>query len=82
MPDDRKHILLALGPEQLKELGVFELLKLAVAARKLGFELPSLETQVGVILPNEPPLKSDSPQRRPTAKKQRRKSARKQKWTW
>ncbi|CAL1155091.1 unnamed protein product [Cladocopium goreaui] len=82
LPDDKKYILLALGPEQLKELGVFELLKLAVAARKLGFELPSLETQVGVILPNEPPLKSDSPQRRPTAKKQRRKSARKQKWTW
>eukprot|EP00438_Fugacium_kawagutii_P035788 Skav200796 [mRNA] locus=scaffold370:100556:101869:+ [translate_table: standard] len=82
LPEDKNHILLALGPDQLKELGVFELLKLAVAARKLGFELPSLETQVGVILPNEPSLKSDSPQRRPTAKKRRRKSARKQKWTW
>ena len=83
LPEMKQHILLALGPEQLKELGVFELLKLAVAARKLGFELPSLETQVGVILPNEPELASgDSPQRRPTAKKQRRKSARKQKWTW
>lgn len=82
LPEVRDHILVALDPQRLKDLGVFELLKLAVAARKLGLELPSLETQVGFILPNEPTLRSDTPQRRPTAKKRRKKSARKQKWTW
>ena len=82
MPHMKAHILAASNPHRLKELGVFELLKLAVAARKLGLELPELETQVGTILPNEPPLQSENPQRRPAIKQQRRKSARKQKWSW
>ncbi|CAK9052575.1 Uncharacterized protein SCF082_LOCUS28751 [Durusdinium trenchii] len=84
LPQMKGHILAALSPHRLNELGVFELLKLAVAARKLGLDLPQLEAQVSAILPNEPSLQSQSgnPQRRPVSKRRRRKSARKQKWSW
>ena len=82
-PGLRKRMLLALGSEALGELGVFDLLKLAAASRKLGLEVNTLEAQVGAVLPNEPqPSTRESLQRRPTVKKVRRKSARKQKWTW
>ena len=79
LPQTKEHLLSAL--KDLEDLGVFELLKLSVAARKLGIELPAVESQMVAILPNEPPLR-ETPQRRPVAKKQRKKSARKQKWTW
>ncbi|CAE7337644.1 unnamed protein product [Symbiodinium microadriaticum] len=79
----RQKILRVLGPGGLGELGVFELLKLAAASRKLGVDIDALETQVGAVLPNEPQsLTRESLQRRPAVKKVRRKSARKQKWTW
>jgi len=79
----RQKILRVLGPSGLGELGVFDLLKLAAASRKLGVDIDALETQVGAVLPNEPEsLTRESLQRRPTVRKVRRKSARKQKWTW
>jgi len=79
----RQKILCVLGPSGLGELGVFDLLKLAAASRKLGVDIDALETQVGAVLPNEPEsLTRESLQRRPTVRKVRRKSARKQKWTW
>ncbi|CAJ1349726.1 unnamed protein product [Effrenium voratum] len=82
MPSTKERILLALRPERLQDLGIFELLKLSAASKKLGLDLPMLESQVGSVLPNEPMLAKETPQRRPVAQKTRRKSARKQKWTW
>ena len=82
-PSVQQKILSVLGPDCLGELGVFDLLKLATASKKLGLNIHALEAQVGAVLPNEPQsLTRESLQRRPTIKKVRRKSARKQKWTW
>jgi hypothetical protein len=85
LPPLQQQVLQALAPERLGDLGVFELLKLAAASRKLGLEIHALEAQVGAVLPNEPQsLQSprEQLQRRPAAQKVRWKSARKQKWTW
>eukprot|EP00930_Biecheleria_cincta_P063334 TRINITY_DN48870_c0_g1_i1.p1 TRINITY_DN48870_c0_g1~~TRINITY_DN48870_c0_g1_i1.p1 ORF type:complete len:342 (-),score=85.84 TRINITY_DN48870_c0_g1_i1:4-1029(-) len=84
LPALRERLELALRPERLGELGVFELLKLAAATRRLGLQLPELEAQVSHVLPNEP---KDSraeriPQRRPASAKRRKQSARKRKWAW
>ena len=82
-PRVHEKIISVLGPDSLAELGVFDLLKLAAASKKLGLDIHALEAQVGTVLPNEPQSSNrESLQRRPTVKKVRRKSVRKQKWTW
>jgi len=64
-------------------LGVFELLKLASSARRLGLAVPAVDARVKAVLPYEPAGGEISgPPRRPTPPKRRRQSARKRKWTW
>eukprot|EP00928_Gymnodinium_smaydae_P068797 TRINITY_DN5205_c7_g1_i1.p1 TRINITY_DN5205_c7_g1~~TRINITY_DN5205_c7_g1_i1.p1 ORF type:complete len:646 (-),score=154.35 TRINITY_DN5205_c7_g1_i1:450-2291(-) len=73
----------ALDTTALERLGVFELLKLATAARRLRINVPALEAHMGAVLPNEVRgLDALSPPRRPTPKKVKPKSVRKRKWTW
>jgi len=73
----------ALQSHNLKKLGVFELLKLATAAGRLGLVIPALEEHIAIVLPNEAKGRQYiSPARRPTPKRLRRKSVRKMKWIW
>jgi len=78
----REKLMSLLGPDRLTDLGVFDLLKLAAASKKLGLEILSLESQVGTVLPFEPHLRGEHLQSRRSCRTPRRKSARKQKWTW
>jgi len=82
-PGLRERLAQALKPTVVQRFGVFELLKLSTAARRLRLETPALETQLGAVLPNEDrgEVALCAP-RRPTPPKRRRKSLRKRKWTW
>lgn len=87
-PTFQEKILQALqDSETISALGVFDLLKLAAAAKRLGFKVPALESHVGAVLPHEPQGEDDSlagPGRRPKkiGPSRRGQSSRKRKWTW
>ncbi|CAK0822724.1 unnamed protein product [Prorocentrum cordatum] len=79
----RQRVAEALNSDRVDNLGVFELLKLATAARRLGIDIPALEGRVKAVLPCEPGGESGtSPGRAPVRRGVRRTSARKRKWTW
>lgn len=84
-PRLQERILQALQAEQLVGLGVFELLKVAAAARRLGLQAPTLEAQMGAMLPHEAggePGAGPGRRRPKPGPKKRRHSARKRKWSW
>lgn len=75
--------------KSVASLGVFDLLKLAAAAKRLGFKAPALEAHVSAVLPHEAGAGGDAadgrgPGRRhkATGAKKRRQSCRKRKWSW
>jgi len=86
LPPLQERIVQTLQLDQVSTLGVFDLLKLATASRRLGLRIPSLESHVSAVLPNEADSPGDTmgPGRRVTkmGPKKRRQSSRKRKWTW
>lgn len=85
MPPHLRHCIVEkLQAEKMKELGVFDLLKLSTAVRRLGIQVSSLETLVKTVLPNESDAVRESmgTRKRPVQKKRKMQSTRKRKWTW
>jgi len=73
----------SLEDQSVKRMGLFELLKVATAARTLGVDVPSLETHVGAFLPTESRGRESGIRgRNKSLPKRRRKTARKRKWDW
>lgn len=69
--------------EAISKLGVFELLKLAAAAKRLRLAVPSIEARIGTVLPLESHGQDAlGAPRRKTAPKRRPPSVRRRKWTW